>query len=145
MRGPLTNRPEATPEALDRFLRQAFPELQVSVRVTGVGPGRVTLVQPFHREHLRPGDTVSGPTLMTLADTAMYLLVLAHIGFEPMAVTAHLSIDFLRRPRAADLVAEATLLKLGRSSAVGQVLLRSEGEDAPVAAAQVTYALPGGR
>lgn len=132
-------------DALDVFLRAAFPHLEIATRVIGVGPGRVTLRQPYHPEQLRPGETLSGPTLMTLADTAMYLLVVAHVGPEPMAVTAHLSMDFLRRPRPAALVAEATLLKLGRTLAVGHVVLRSEGDDAPVAAAQVTYALPAAR
>lgn len=137
--------PVMSPEALEAFLRTAFPALEVTTRVTEVSAGRVALRQPFAREHLRPGDTVSGPTLMTLADTAMYLLVVAHLGPEPMTVTSHLSIDFLRRPKPADLLAEATLLKLGRSLAVGHVLLRSEGDPAPVASAQVTYALPAAR
>ncbi|MFO0628439.1 MAG: PaaI family thioesterase [Polyangiales bacterium] len=127
---------------LDAFLRAAFPDLDVSAEVTGLTPGRLRLRQPIARDHLRPGETLSGPTLMTLADTAMYLLVLAHIGLEPMAVTSHLSIDFLRRAQGTVALADATLLRLGRRNAVGQVLLYVEGDDAPVAAAQVTYALP---
>lgn len=129
-------------ETLEEFLRAAFPELDVSARVSALAPGRLRLRQPIARDHLRPGDTISGPTLMTLADTAMYLLVLAHIGMEPMAVTSHLSIDFLRRASGAVALADASLLRLGRRNAVGHVLLRVEGDDAPVAAAQVTYALP---
>jgi uncharacterized protein (TIGR00369 family) len=129
-------------ETLEGFIRAAFPELDVSVRVTALAPGHLRLRQPIARDHLRPGDTISGPTLMTLADTAMYLLVLAHIGLEPMAVTSHLSMDFLRRASGEVVLADAALLRLGRRTAVGHVLLRVEGDDAPVAAAQVTYALP---
>lgn len=129
-------------ETLEGFIRAAFPELDVSVRVAALSPGHLRLRQPIARDHLRPGDTISGPTLMTLADTAMYLLVLAHIGLEPMAVTSHLSMDFLRRASGEVVLADAALLRLGRRNAVGHVLLRVEGDDAPVAAAQVTYALP---
>lgn len=134
--------PDLDAARLEGFLRAAFPELDVTLRVAELAPGRITVVQPIARDQLRPGGTVSGPTLMSLADTAMYLLVLAHVGLREMAVTSHLSIDFLRRPDAVSLVAEATLMKLGRRSAVGHVILRSEGDDAPVASAQVTYALP---
>lgn len=129
-------------ETLEDFIRAAFPEHDVSLTVSALAPGRLRLRQPIALNHLRPGETISGPTLMTLADTAMYLLVLAHIGLEPMAVTSHLSMDFLRRASGGALLADAALLRVGRRNAVGHVLLRVEGDDAPVAAAQVTYALP---
>jgi len=129
-------------ETLEDFIRAAFPEHDVSLAVTALAPGRLRLRQPIASGHLRPGETISGPTLMTLSDTAMYLLVLAHIGLEPMAVTSHLSMDFMRRASGAVLLADAALLRVGRRNAVGHVLLRVEGDDAPVAAAQVTYALP---
>ncbi|TNF33053.1 MAG: PaaI family thioesterase [Deltaproteobacteria bacterium] len=106
------------------------------------GEGWVELVLPFSDEHLRPGGTVSGPTLMTLADTAMYFLVLTHVGRQPLAVTSSLHIDFLRRPAARDVHARAELLRLGRALAVGRVVLTSAGDPRPVAHATVTYALP---
>jgi uncharacterized protein (TIGR00369 family) len=92
--------------------------------------------------HLRPGGSLSGPTLMTLADTAMNVLVLSRYGFQPMAVTSSLSIDFLRKPPLEGLLAEARFLKAGRTLAVGTVTTCSEGEPSPCAHAVVTSALP---
>ncbi|MGL4281424.1 MAG: PaaI family thioesterase [Albidovulum sp.] len=93
--------------------------------------------------HLRPGGTVSGPTMFGLADVAVYLAILARIGPVALAVTTNGSIDFLRKPAAGvDLLGEARLLKLGRVLAVGDVLIRSEGMEEPVARAGLTYSIP---
>jgi uncharacterized protein (TIGR00369 family) len=96
--------------------------------------------------NLRPGGTVSGPAMFSLADVAVYLAILAMIGPEALAVTTNCSIDFMRKPAAGrDLVAEARLLKLGRVLAVGDVLLYSEGAAEPVARATLTYSIPPSR
>jgi uncharacterized protein (TIGR00369 family) len=97
---------------------------------------------PFSNDLLRPGGTVSGPALMALADFAVYAAVLSRIGAVPLAVTTSLNINFLRRPGAADLLAHATLLKLGKRLAVGEVMLTSEGEPDPVAHVTATYSIP---
>ncbi len=123
------------------FLAQAFPQARLPV-VTLPEPGVAVLRAPPHEGLLRPGGTVSGPALMTLADTAMYVLVLSHYGFQPMAVTSSLSIEFLRKPPLDTLVAEARFLKAGRTLAVGTVVLRADGDATPCAHAVVTYALP---
>jgi uncharacterized protein (TIGR00369 family) len=94
-------------------------------------------------ESLRPGDLVSGPTQMALADVAAYAVVLAHIGPQAMAVTSNLNIAFLRGARRARVIAEARLLKLGRRLAMIDVRLWQSDPDEPVAQATVTYALPG--
>ncbi len=104
-----------------------------------VGRGRVDALR------LRPGGTVSGPTLMGLADGAAYCQILAHIGPVALAVTSSLNITFLRKPQPADVLAEATFLKLGRKLAVVDVRLRSQGSPDLVAQAIVTYAIPSAR
>lgn len=92
---------------------------------------------------LRPGGTVSGPTMMALADTAIYVALLREIGFVALAVTTSLNFNFLRKPVAErDLLGECKLLKLGKSLAVGEVSIYSEGDDAPVAHAVGTYSIP---
>ena len=93
---------------------------------------------------LRPGGTVSGPTLMLLADVAMYVAVLASIGWVPLAVTTNLNINFLRKPQPGALISECHLLKLGKRLAVGQVTIRDEAEDGeePLAHATATYSIP---
>ena len=128
---------------LEAFLAQQFPQaLDVGFRVEEVTDGRVRLRQPTDDRHLRPGGTVSGPTLMTLTDTAMYLALLAAIGPVSLAVTTSLNINFLRKPAPADLLAHAELLKLGKRLAVGQVTIYSDGVADPVAHATVTYSIP---
>ena len=97
----------------------------------------------FHERQLRPGGTISGPTMMGLADFAMYVAILASIGPVPLAVTTNLNINFLRKPAARDLIAEARLIKLGKRLAVGEVALWSDGEeDELVAHVTSTYSIP---
>jgi uncharacterized protein (TIGR00369 family) len=91
---------------------------------------------------VRPGGTISGPTMMALADFAMYVAVLAAIGPVPLAVTINLNINFLRKPAPRDLVAEARLLKLGKRLAMGEVTICSDGESEPVAHVTSTYSIP---
>ena len=95
--------------------------------------------------HLRPGGTVSGPSMFGLADVAIYLAIMAMIGPKALAVTTNASFDFMRKPAAGvDLIAKCRLLKLGRVLAVGDVLLYSEGMAEPVARASMTYSIPPG-
>jgi uncharacterized protein (TIGR00369 family) len=130
--------------ALDAFLRRAFPEVDPDhmASVVEASPGRVLMRLPYRSQQLRPGGVISGPTLMTLADTAAYALVLAHIGEVAMAVTTSLTIHFLRGCKPGDLHAEAALLKLGRRIATADILLWTEGPERPAAKATVAYALP---
>jgi uncharacterized protein (TIGR00369 family) len=129
---------------VNALLRKAFPDATPVAfpQVTEVSPGRVKVVAPYREGLLRPGGLISGPTLMSLSDTAAYALVLAHIGDQLMAVTSSLTMNFLRGAKPGDLHASAELLRLGRRNAVCDVRLWTEGPDRPAAQASVTYALP---
>jgi uncharacterized protein (TIGR00369 family) len=130
-------------DQLLEFLAGQFPQATaMGFAVEEVGEGTVRLRQPVDERHLRPGGTISGPTLMTLADTAMYLALLAAIGPVALAVTTNLNINFLRKPGLRDLVADAELLKLGKRLAVGAVTIYSDGVEGPVAHATLTYSIP---
>jgi uncharacterized protein (TIGR00369 family) len=96
----------------------------------------------FNERSLRPGGTISGPTMMGLTDFAMYVAILASIGPVPLAVTTNLNINFLRKPTQKDLIADTKLIKLGKRLAVGEVQIYSEGEDEMVAHATATYSIP---
>lgn len=102
--------------------------------------GRVRL--PYDPRHLRPGGTISGPAMFGLADCALYVAVLGSIGWVPLAVTTNLTINFLSKPGQRDLIAECRLVKLGKSLAVGEVYLRSDGDPTIVAHATGTYSIP---
>jgi uncharacterized protein (TIGR00369 family) len=112
--------------------------------VEAASPTSATCRVAFHQDQVRPGGTLSGPTMMALADTTAYALVLASVGFKPLAVTTSLSINFMRKPAPKDLIATATMMKLGKALAVMDVAIRSDGEDALVAHAVVTYSVPQG-
>ncbi|AMD02569.1 MULTISPECIES: PaaI family thioesterase [Halomonas] len=130
-----------TAAAIEDFLDEIFP--QRAGTIEGVGPMRATMSLAIEDEHLRPGASVSGPTLMGLADVCLYVAILAQIGPEPMAVTSDLHCRFLRRPRGdRDIIANARIMKLGRRLAVGEVQLFSAGDEAPVALVTATYVLP---
>jgi uncharacterized protein (TIGR00369 family) len=96
----------------------------------------------YSQKFLRPGGTISGPTMMGLTDFAMYVAILASIGPVPLAVTTNLNINFLRKPAPGDLIAQARLIKLGKRLAVGEVAILSDGEEDMVAHATTTYSIP---
>ena len=128
---------------LEAFLARDFPQVGDMFTILEVGAGTLKVRLNIKEEHLRPGGTVSGPTMFALADVGIYLAVLAVIGPVGLAVTTNCSIDFMRKPVAGvDLVAECRILKLGRVLAVGDVLIYSEGDARPVARASMTYSIP---
>lgn len=132
-----------TPDGIRRFLEAEFPQaLDFPITITATAPDALTCTLSPRPEFIRPGGTLSGPTMMTLADTAAYFLLLSRLGPVALAVTTSLHIDFLRRPAPTDLEARAELLKLGRTLAVVRVVLTASGDTRPVAHATVTYALP---
>jgi len=129
--------------ALTAFLDREFAQVAEEFCVIGVTDTGVDVRLRVAERHLRPGGTVSGPTMFALADVAIYLAILSRVGPVALAVTTNCAIDFMRKPAAGkDLIGEARLLKLGRVLAVGDVLIRSEGESAAVARAGLTYSIP---
>lgn len=132
-----------TTEELMVFLDREFPQVTGEFAILDLGEMRIRTRLNVGERHLRPGGTVSGPSIFALADVSVYLAVLAMIGPQGLAVTTSCSMDFMRKPAAgADLIAECRLLKLGRVLAVGEVLVFSEGGEAPVARASMTYSIP---
>jgi uncharacterized protein (TIGR00369 family) len=131
-------------EAINAFLEEIWPNRAANggSLVEYADPMRVICRVRYTPSQLRPGGTLSGPTMMSLADTAVYALVFASVGLEPLAVTTNLSINFLRKPKPADLLAEARMLKRGRALLVADVVIRSDGEAEPCAHAVVTYSIP---
>src|SRR6516165_7376731 len=134
-------------EELERFLAAEFPQAcnsESGLSIEAVWERGCRVRQAFRASSLRPGGTISGAAMMALADFAMYVAVLAAIGPVPLAVTVNLNINFLRKARPGDLTAEARLLKLGKRLAVGEVEIRCEGQDEPVAHVTSTYWIPPG-
>ena len=128
---------------LTEFLAREFPQVNGDFRIDALEPDRIVVRLLVGERHLRPGGTVSGPNMFALADVAIYLAILSRLGPVALAVTTSAHVDFMRKPVAhADLIATARLLKLGRSLAVGDVLMHSEGSSEPVARASMTYAIP---
>lgn len=135
--------PRLTAPELIELMQRAFPQARPDrIRFDTVEDAVVRFRYLATEENLRPGDTVSGPTLMAVSDLAMYFAVLAAIGPVLLAVTTSLNINFLRKPGAGELIVESKLLKLGKRLAVGEVSIFSEGVSGPVSHATVTYSIP---
>ena len=129
--------------ALTAFLASDFAEVADQFVVEAATESGLTVRLRVGAQHLRPGGTVSGPTIFALADVAVYLAILSRIGPKALTVTTNASIDFLRKPGAGcDIIAVAKILKLGRVLAVGDVLIYSDGHADPVARASMTYSIP---
>jgi uncharacterized protein (TIGR00369 family) len=140
--------PKLTRKELVALLKAEFPEAAHAVgdyEIEEVWYGGCRLRRRHHEGSLRPGGTISGPIMMALADFTMYVAVLSAIGWVPLAVTTNLTINFLKKPAARDLLAEARLIKLGKRLAVGEVDIRSDGDDALVAHVVSTYSIPATR
>jgi uncharacterized protein (TIGR00369 family) len=130
---------------LERFLHAEFPQAfsDGEIRIESADGATCLLRQPYNERMLRPGGTISGPTLMALADFAMYVVLLSAIGPVGLAVTTNLNINFLRKGAPGkDVLAEAKLLKLGRRLAVGEVNLLSGTSPDPIAHVTATYSIP---
>ena len=130
---------------IDAYLDEVFPQLHYGGRtyfIEDVGPMTARMRCDYDEKHLRPGGTISGPTMMALADLALYAAILAQIGPVGLAVTTSLNFNFLRKPGQAALIGEAKLLKLGKRLAVGEVCLYSQGEPEMVCHATGTYSIP---
>ncbi len=123
------------------FFANEFPQSRCVVEEIGAGTSK--LRQPIEHKHLRPGGTVSGPTLMMIADCAIYVAILGNLDDVTVAVTTNLNIHFLRKPVAdKDIIAESKLLKVGKRLLIGEVFIYSDGMDMPVAHATATYSIP---
>lgn len=128
---------------LHEFLARDFPQIAEHYLVERLTEKGAIMRLKVGDAHLRPGGTVSGPSIFGLVDVAVYAAILSRLGPVALAVTTNASIDFMRKPAAGtDLLADCRLLKLGRSLAVGEALVFSEGSDQPVARSSMTYSIP---
>lgn len=140
--------PALSADEIAKLLHEVFPQgfyPGCGMTLERVDYGNIRIRRAFHESHLRPGGTISGPTMMELADFAMYVAVFSVIGNQPLAVTTSLNINFLRKPAQADLIADAKLMKVGKRLAVGEVTILSDGSDEPVAHVTATYSIPANR
>ncbi len=127
---------------MHRFLAEVFPQVQGKFTVLTLDPMQAKVAMSIGDADLRPGGTVSGPSMFALADVAFYIATLAMIGPQALTVTTNCSINFMRKPEAQDVWANARILKLGRSLSVGDVELFSGNNAAPIAHASITYSIP---
>ncbi|WP_299201627.1 PaaI family thioesterase [uncultured Amphritea sp.] len=138
--------PVMTIEQMSGFLAEHFPQGEKFGVLIGLGDSWAEMKLPVDDEHLRPGGTVSGPSMMALADVCMYAALLGQIGPVALAVTTNLNINFMSKPEAGrDLVARCNLMKVGKRLAVGEVWIRSEGCEELVAHTTLTYSIPAER
>ncbi|MTI46163.1 uncharacterized protein (TIGR00369 family) [Roseibium hamelinense] len=134
-----------TAEEITEFLDREFPQMHAGGRIytiDSVSDGEAVVRLTASNDHLRPGGTVSGPTMMTLADFAAYVAILAHIGPVALAVTTNLNINFLRKPGPGDLLGTCRILKLGKRLAVVDCGIAGDGDEDLVAHATATYSVP---
>jgi len=137
--------PVMTRAEVEAFLERDFPQIHHggrSYHVEAVGPLSACVRLAYHERHLRPGGTISGPAMMALADLTLYVTILANIGPVGLGVTTNLAFNFLRKPGPRDLIAECRLMKLGKRLAMGEVAMRSDGDDEIVCHATGTYSIP---
>jgi uncharacterized protein (TIGR00369 family) len=137
--------PILTRDEVSAFIDREFPQIHYGGRtyhVDAVGPMTARVSMDYHERHLRPGGTLSGPSMMALADLGLYAVILAHVGPVGLAVTTNLNFNFMRKPGQRPLVAECRLLKLGRRLAVGEASIFSEGDPELVCHATGTYSIP---
>ena len=132
-------------EQVSDLLEEVFPQLSQGGKchyIEWVKKGEAMLRLKADERHLRPGGTISGPSMMSLADYAAYVIILAELGPVALAVTTSLNINFLNKPEPGDLLAHVKILKLGKRLVIVEVDMHTEGQDAMVAHATATYSIP---
>jgi uncharacterized protein (TIGR00369 family) len=137
--------PAMNADEIAKLLHEVFPQAfypGCGLILERVEYANIRVRRHFHDDYIRPGGTISGPTMMELADFAMYVAVFSAVGPQPLAVTTNLNINFLRKPAQSDLIADARLMKVGKRLAVGEVTIYSEGVPEPVAHVTSTYSIP---
>jgi uncharacterized protein (TIGR00369 family) len=137
--------PAMNADQIANLLHEVFPQgfyPGCGLMIERVDYADIRVRRHFQEGYIRPGGTISGPTMMELADFARYVAVFSAVGPQPLAVTTNLNINFLRKPGKGDLIAEARLMKVGKRLAVGEVTIFSEGLAEPVAHVTSTYSIP---
>jgi uncharacterized protein (TIGR00369 family) len=137
--------PAMNADEIAKLLHEVFPQgfyPGCGLTIERVEYADVRVRRHFQEDSIRPGGTISGPTMMELADFAMYVAVFSAVGPQPLAVTTSLNINFLRKPGKGDLIANARLMKIGKRLAVGEVTICSDGASEPVAHVTSTYSIP---
>ena len=130
-------------EQIISFLAQEFPQALEKTSIVEITPKGAELLYRVDQSDLRPGQTVSGPTLMLVADFALYVAILGDLGLVAMAVTTNMTISFFRKPNGMqNIKAVCKLIKVGKTLVTGEVWLYSVGDDEPVAHVIGTYAIP---
>jgi len=130
-------------QEVERLIRKWVPMADdIDLRVEAVRKGYARIRIPFQDKNLRPGGSISGPVMMAAGDTAMYAAILGSLGKVSMAVTSNLNINFMQRPAQRDLIAQSSILKLGKRIAFCEVGITSEGSDDLVAHVTGSYSLP---
>jgi len=127
---------------LELFMGKEFPQVSQNFKILSLDLGQISLKMDISYEHLRPGNTISGPTMFMLADISFYLVTLSLIGPKSLTVTTNCSINFLRKPDNKYLTSKARVLKIGKTLSVGDVLIFSNDKINPVAHANLTYSIP---
>lgn len=141
---PTPATPKMSAAEVSAYLDEVFPQIKENgdnISVLDVSPGHTNVRLHADAKHLRPGGTVSGPTMFMLADLAAYAVILAHIGRVALAVTTNLNINFLMKPEPGPLDATATILKLGKRLVVTDIAICDSGGEL-VAHATATYSIP---
>jgi uncharacterized protein (TIGR00369 family) len=139
-----TRAPIVTIPELEAFTEAEFPQIHQDGRVfsfVDLGPGFITMRLDTNERHLRPGGTVSGPTLFTFADVSAYFVILAHIGLKAMSVTTSFHMNFLRKAAPGPLFCTCRLLKTGKRLVVVEVSI-SDHEGSVIAHGSCTYSIP---
>ena len=126
-------------DEINDFLSTEFSQIKDDYEILEFSSDNISILNRISQKHLRPGGTVSGPTMFALADVSFYIAILANIGVQKYFVTTSCNIDFLRKPSPVNLIAKPKIIKLGKSLIVGDVFIYSEDNNEPVARANFTY------
>jgi len=134
---------DITVEEIELLTLESLPfAVDYGFRVDSLGSGTSTVRAPYRESFLRPGGTISGPVIMGLADYALYVAILTKIGLVELAVTTNFNINFLQRPEPGDLLAVASVIKIGKRLAVGEIEVYLDGGESMIAHATSTYSIP---
>lgn len=127
---------------ISKKLKDIFPQVADKYEIISLKSNYSEVKLLSNNKNLRPGNTISGPSMFELADLSFYIAIMASTDLGDKSVTTNVSINFMKKPSLSNLLAISQIKKIGKRLVVGDVEILSEDKKQTYAQALFTYSIP---
>ena len=127
---------------ISKKLKDIFPQVADKYEIISLKSNYSEVKLLSNNKNLRPGNTISGPSMFELADLSFYIAIMASTDLGDKSVTTNVSINFIKKPLLSNLLGISQIKKIGKRLVVGDVEILSEDKKQTYAQALFTYSIP---